>query len=165
MEHAIQALLAQTRERAMDGYGHATCFRIVPPLRWFEKGCRLVPMALLAGLLAATAAGDALSAIACKPLLSIGKVRDLRAPPVPQPWTWTATIVADTSYCATTSGKFEIDFIRIKEYAPDVQFTEPYQWVPGRFQVNVELAADEAVLKYRIGFIAPCVCRALPFEK
>jgi hypothetical protein len=165
MEHAIQALLAQTRERAMDGNMHATSFRSVPPLRRFEQGRRLVRMALLAGLFAATGAGDALSAIACKPLLSIRKVREIRAPAVPQPWTWTATVTADTSYCATTSGNFEIDFIRIKEYAPDVQFTEPYKWSSGRFQVNVELAADEAILKYRIGFVAPCVCRALPFEK
>lgn len=149
----------------MDGFMVETRVRNVPPLRRFEKGCRLVRMALLAGLFAATAADDALSAIACKPVLTIRKVRETRGPTVPQPWTWTATIVADTGYCATTSGNFEIDFIRIKEYAPDAQFTEPYKWSSGRFRVSVGLAADEAILRYRIGFIAPCVCPTLPFEK
>jgi hypothetical protein len=82
----------------------------------------------------------------------------------PKSSTWKATIVADATYCATGSGGFEIDFIRIKEYAPDVQFTEKYRWLPGQFDVTLELTMDEAVLEHRIGFIAPCVCREIPFK-
>jgi hypothetical protein len=151
----------------MDGFLLATCFRIVPPLRRVGSaiGRRLPRKALTTCLFAAMAAGDAQPAITCKPILSIKNVRQLRAPIASQSWTWTAIITADASYCATASGRFEIDFIRIKEHAPDLQFTETYQWFPGRFEVAVELAADEAILKYRIGFIAPCVCRGLPFEK
>jgi len=58
---------------------------------------------------------------------------------------------------------FEIDFIRGKEFGPDVQMTEKFRWTAGRFEVSVEFWADEAVLDYRIGFIAPCVCRDMPF--
>ena len=72
---------------------------------------------------------------------------------------WTASIAVDRSYCAAASGAFEIDFIRIKEYAPDMQFTEKFRWAAGQFDVSIELAADESVLDYRVGFIAPCVCR------
>jgi hypothetical protein len=65
----------------------------------------------------------------------------------------------------TRSGQFEIDVIRIKEYSPDVQFTEKYRWNSGQFDVSIELAADEAIEDYRIGFIAPCVCREIPYDK
>ena len=68
------------------------------------------------------------------------------------------------AYCATKSGNFEIDFIRIKEYSLDVQFTEKVRWSSGQFDVSVELAADESIHDYRIGFIAPCVCREIPYD-
>ena len=67
---------------------------------------------------------SSMSQVACKPLLSIKSVREVRSPsPQPLPWRWNATIVADTGFCATRSGNFEVDFVRIKEYSPDIQFT------------------------------------------
>ena len=120
---------------------------------------------LVACAFVAACATNALAAITCKPLLSIKNVRELRTAERPvQPWTWKATIVADASYCATRSGNFEIDVIRIKEYSPDMQFTEKYRWNAGQFDVSIELAADEAIEDYRIGFIAPCVCREIPYD-
>jgi hypothetical protein len=108
---------------------------------------------------------NASAAITCKPILSLKNVRELRTAERPvQPWTWKATVVVDASYCATKSGDFEIDFIRIKEYSPDVQFTEKYRWRSGQIDVSMGLAADESILEYRIGFIAPCVCREIPFD-
>jgi hypothetical protein len=115
--------------------------------------------------LVAACAADALAAVTCKPILSIRNVRELRTAERPvQPWTWKATIVADASYCATKSGNFEIDFIQITEYSPDMQFTEKYRWSSGQIDVSMELAADESILDYRIGFIAPCVCRDIPYN-
>jgi hypothetical protein len=40
-----------------------------------------------------------------------------------------------------------------------MQFTKPFTWKAGQFEVTVDFWGDEAVLDYRIGFIAPCVCR------
>jgi len=121
---------------------------------------------LLACVLVAASATSSLSEITCKPLLLVKTIREMRAPTTPaQPWTWKATITADASYCATRGGNFEIDFMRIKEYAPDVQFTEKYRWSQGEFDVSMELTADEAIHNYRIGFIAPCVCRGIPYKK
>ena len=120
-------------------------------------------ISLLACLFTLPAA--ALAAVTCKPILSVRNVRELRTAERPvEPWTWKATIVADASYCATKSGSFEIDFIRIKEYAPDTQFTEKLRWSSGQFDVSMELTADESIQDYRIGFIAPCVCRAIPYD-
>ena len=131
--------------------------------------CMLRRLALTLPLVcsfAGPAATGALAAITCKPLLTIKNVRELRTANIPtQPWIWKATIVADNAYCATAAGGFEIDFIRIKEYSPDVQFTERYRWTAGQFDIAMELAGDESIHDYRIGFIAPCVCQALPFEK
>src|SRR5262249_20055069 len=116
---------------------------------------------LLASLLICSATTGSLCAIACKPMLVLRNVREIRTSATPQSWIWTATVVVDRTYCATSTGAFEIDFIRIKEYSPDMQFTEKFRWASGQFDVSIELAADESILDYRLGFIAPCVCREL----
>ena len=124
---------------------------------------RLALAAVLSGAFAALAT-SALSNVICKPMLSIKYVREIRAPQASiRPWTWSATITADARFCATAAGNFEIDFVRIKEYSPDMQVTEKYKWAPGQFDVSFELAGDESIDDYRIGFIAPCVCRELPW--
>jgi len=99
----------------------------------------------------------------CKPILSILDTRELRVSPI-QPYTWKATMFADVRHCATNSGVFEIDFVRSKELAPDLQMTEAFRWQAGQFTVELEFWGDEWVLEHRIGFIAPCVCREPPFE-
>jgi len=127
---------------------------------------RLALALLLACPFAGPAVTSALAAITCKPILSIRNVREIRAAEMSiKPWIWKATIVVDNAFCATAAGAFEIDFVRIKEYSADVQFTERYKWTAGQFDIAMELTADEAIQDYRIGFIGPCVCRALPFEK
>jgi hypothetical protein len=105
------------------------------------------------------------AAVSCKPLLTVTNVREVRPTGAPvQPWVWKATIVADSAHCATTQGAFEIDFIRTKEDAPDLQFTEKLRWVSGEFDVAIELSIDESIHDYRIGFVAPCICREPPYE-
>jgi hypothetical protein len=105
---------------------------------------------------------SAWSQVACKPLLSIKTVHEARASYAPaSPWRWTASVVADARHCATRSGAFEIDFVRIKENSPDLQFTEKFRWQHDEFSISMELTADEAVPEFRIGFIAPCVCRPI----
>ena len=116
-------------------------------------------LACSVSLLGAAHAGPAIS---CKPILSILESRAVRTSEI-LPYRWKATVFADNRHCASRSGVFEIDFIRGKEFGPDVQMTEKFRWTAGRFEVSVEFWADEAVLDYRIGFIAPCVCRDMPF--
>jgi hypothetical protein len=108
-------------------------------------------------------ATQAAPVLACKPLLSTRDVTIDRESPM-LPYEWKLALFADASHCATRSGLFEIDFIRIQEYSLDLQFTERFQWREGQFEVSLELSADEAVLDYRIGFVAPCVCRDIPFD-
>jgi hypothetical protein len=110
-----------------------------------------------------TTAAHVLADIACKPMLSFRSVREVRQPTPPLvAWKWQATIVADARFCATRSGPFEIDFIRIQEYSTDLQFIERLSWSAGQFDVSFELGPAESILEYRIGFIAPCVCREWP---
>lgn len=102
------------------------------------------------------------SQVACKPLLSVKPASEARTPsPSGLSWTWKATIAADAGYCATRLGTFEIDFIRSKENAPDLQFTQRFPWSPNQFDVSMELMPDEAIHEFRIGFVAPCPCREL----
>jgi hypothetical protein len=95
--------------------------------------------------------------ISCKPLLKIDEVRFSEVQSLQR--IWTAVLLVDTYNCATFHGRFDIDFIRLKETAGDMQFTKQLTWTPGRIEVSVDFWADEAVFDYRIGFVAPCVCR------
>ena len=124
---------------------------------------QLVLVPAITASIVSTTAERVCAEVACKPVLSFRNVREVRRPIPPMvPWTWQATIVADARFCATRSGAFEIDFVRIKEYSPDLQFTERFRWDARQFDVSLELAYDESILEYRIGFIAPCVCREFP---
>lgn len=106
-------------------------------------------------------AAQAAPVVACKPLLSTGDVTIRRESPVLS-FEWKLVVFADPSHCTTRSGVFEIDFIGIQEYSPvELQFTERFQWREGEFEVFLELSADEAVIEYRVGFVASCVCRDL----
>jgi hypothetical protein len=104
---------------------------------------------------------SAFAQVACKPLLSVKSIQETRNYTPTLAWRWHATLVADANHCATRSGNFEFDFVRLKENSPDLQFTEKFRWVEGQFVVSMELTSDEAVSDFRIGFIAPCVCRAI----
>jgi hypothetical protein len=100
------------------------------------------------------------SQVACKPLLSVKSAHQVRPSSTRAvPWRWHATIFANAGYCATYSGHFEVDFVRLKENSPDVQFTERFRWSSNQFVVSMELAADEAIREFRIGFVPPCVCQ------
>jgi hypothetical protein len=115
--------------------------------------------ALLAGLIGICGAGQALGQSACKPVLTVKEVRFSEVRRLQR--TWTARLDVDASRCATRSGRFDIDFIRLKETAPDLPFTEHFTWRPGEIEVSVNFWADEAVLEYSIGDIAPCPCPRL----
>jgi hypothetical protein len=95
--------------------------------------------------------------VACKPIITVKSIRVSAVQEMQR--TWTAVLVVDGQHCATSSGRFEVDFIRLKENGPDLQFTLPFTWRPGEIAVSVDLWWDETVHEYRIGFIAPCVCR------
>ena len=160
----VQAMRSEKRDHAALWQSRAVAASIAPRsmgagiaaagIRTRTSICLLILLFLLPG------ATSAFSQVACKPLLSTKAAREVRASsPQALTWKWQATIVADTSFCATRSGNFEMDFVRIKEYSPDLQFTQTFRWSQKQFDVSMELSVDEAILQFRIGFIAPCVCR------
>ena len=106
-------------------------------------------------------ASSSLAQVACKPFLFINSVREDRAYTPSLQWKWKATIRTDNSHCATRSGNFEVDFVRLKENSPDLQFTQRFRWNEGQFDIAMDLTADEAILEFRVGFIAPCPCREI----
>jgi hypothetical protein len=73
--------------------------------------------------------------------------------------TWRVTFAVDASPCVTSSGSFSILFVVWKENAPDTQYVETFQWIPGVNVISKEFWADEAVGDYRVSEIAPCSCR------
>jgi len=112
-----------------------------------------------AAIIAGLAATQSLAAPLCTPDLAItgGHLSDVRA----SQRVWTARVAVDASPCATTSGRFFIRFVRLKEIGPDLPFSEAFTWRPGVIDVSTVFAADEAVLAYSIGYVRPCACREI----
>ena len=115
------------------------------------------PFILLAASLALSSAPQVAVAQFCKPLLSLRDVRISEAREMHR--TWTGVVMADASPCSTTSGQFDIEFTRLKEIAPDLQFTERFTWISGQSELSVDFWWDEWLENSRIISIAPCPCR------
>ena len=92
----------------------------------------------------------------CKPALAIKETRFSEARN--QQRIWTGILAVDASRCATTSGPFEIKFVRLMENGPDLLFTEKFTWRPGDVEVSLDFWWGESVQDYWIGDVAPCGC-------
>ena len=101
----------------------------------------------------------ALGAPVCKPVIGFKEVRFSPTDREMMERPWSATLSVDASRCATTSGHFQILFLRAKENAPEDEFVEPFTWEPGSMEVSVSFWADEAVEGYWLHSIAACPCR------
>ena len=115
------------------------------------------PSILLAASLVTFGAMQAAAGELCKPALSL---RDVRiSEPRNSQRTWSGVLVADASPCSTTSGQFDVQFTRLKETAPDLQFMERFTWISGQSEVSLDFWWDEWLEDHRIVSIAPCPCR------
>lgn len=112
---------------------------------------------LLAAGLVLLSATQPVAGNLCKPILSLRDVRLSEAHEMHR--TWTGVVVADASPCSTTSGQFDVQFTRLKEVAPDLQFIERFTWVSGRSELSLDFWWDEWLEDHRIMSIAPCPCR------
>ena len=112
---------------------------------------------LAAGLsFAACVPAQTLADPICKPKLTVKEVRFSDAKDRLR--TWMARVAVDARHCAETSGMFEIRFVRLKEFGPDLLFTEEFTWSADMVEVSLDFWWDEAVGDYRIGEVTPCRC-------
>jgi hypothetical protein len=96
----------------------------------------------------------------CKPNLSVNDVQFSPINPETFGRNWTAVVAIDASRCkGNFRGTFEIVFTRLSETAPDMEFRERFMWMPPSVNVNVEFGRDEAVERYWIDNVSPCICR------
>jgi hypothetical protein len=98
----------------------------------------------------------------CKPRLAFKQVRF--SEPQNLQRRWTAVLDVDASACAATSGRFEINFLREKEDAPELEFSAPFTWQTGevrsgQIEVSIDFWIDEAAHAYAVGYVTPCGCR------
>jgi hypothetical protein len=112
---------------------------------------------LLAGSAVLLSAAPSTAQQLCKPGLTLTETRISEARDLQR--TWSAVLAADASRCASTSGQFEIEFTRLKESAPDLQFIERFKWASGKTKISLDIWWDEWVQNYRLGRIASCPCR------
>jgi hypothetical protein len=109
---------------------------------------------LAASVFVAAAAGAAKTT--CKPVLtfketSFSEVQN-------QQRTWSAALSVDASQCAAVTGPFEVTFVRLKEFGPNLLFDEQFAWRPGLIHVSLAFWLDEAVSDYWLGNIPACAC-------
>jgi len=95
----------------------------------------------------------------CRPALAFKEVRFSEMQPPTLERKWTAVLSVDASRCATTSGRFEIVFSRLKENGIEIEFQEQFMWRPDSVEVSVDFWADEAVERYWLDNVAACPCR------
>lgn len=96
----------------------------------------------------------------CKPALAVNDAQFSPINPATLARNWTAVVSVDASACkANLRGTFEIVFTRLSEAAPDMEFREQFIWLPPSVNVSVEFGRDEAVERYWIDKVSPCICR------
>ena len=118
-----------------------------------------IALGVLAGCIGLAGIPPAVSGPGCKPVLAFREVQFSKIQPETMERRWTALVSVDASSCATTSGRFDILFSRLKENAPDMDFVERFTWKPGLTEVAVDFWADEAVDGYGLSHVAACPCR------
>jgi hypothetical protein len=112
---------------------------------------------LLAGTAALFSATQTNGETLCRPTLTFEQARLAETRGLQR--RWSAVVTVDASECATTSGRFFVNVVRLKEMTPDLLFSEEFTWNRGRIEISVELWLDEAVLNYWIGYVPMCPCR------
>jgi hypothetical protein len=117
---------------------------------------RLCRLAALAGAFMLWFPTQSTADLVCKPILTFKEASF--SPAQEQQRKWTATLHVDASRCATTSGYFDVKFVRQKEFGPDLLFTQRFIWTPGLLKVSLEFWWDEAVQDFWIGNTRPCPC-------
>ena len=113
-------------------------------------------IAALAGILILSGTAYSRGAPLCRPNLDL---KEYQFAQTPTQRVWTARFIVDASPCTTASGPFNVEFMRIKENAPDLRFAQQFTWRPGQVEASTGFAADEYVLDFAIGDVAPCPCR------
>jgi hypothetical protein len=116
----------------------------------------MLRLRLLAGAFVLWFPTQSAADLACIPILTFRE--SSFSPAQDQQRTWTATLHVDASRCATTSGNFDVKFVRQKEFGPDLRFTQRFIWTPGVSKVSLDFWWDEAVLDYWVGEVLPCGC-------
>ncbi len=119
------------------------------------------PFILLATSIALLNTSPSLARPICKPHVAVKDVRISELRNLER--TWTAAVSVDAARCTDFSGRFDIHFVREKENAPEIEFSETFTWHAGELGIgqidaSIDVWVDEVVHDYRV-YAAPCTCR------
>lgn len=96
----------------------------------------------------------------CRPMIRLGNAHISAIDAATMRRTWRATASIDASACKPrTGGRFDIDFVQLKENGPDLVSNRSFAWRTTPIEVAIDVAADEAIGKFWVGFVGPCACR------
>jgi hypothetical protein len=121
--------------------------------------CRTLVSALLASTLVFAGVAQASSPAVCRPKLAVTGIQFSGMTPPTMERRWTAIVTVDASRCAAkASGYFDLGITRQKESGYELDFREQFVWLAPSVRIGVDFSADEAVERYWIENVTPCVC-------
>jgi hypothetical protein len=121
--------------------------------------CRNLTSYLIAGALVLSIVAQAAGEAVCRPKLAVTRVQfsEMVLPALER--RWTATVMVDTSRCApNASGYFDLGITRLKESGYELDFREQFIWLAPSVKIGVDFWADEAVERFWVENVTPCVC-------
>src|SRR6266852_4536283 len=107
------------------GHFHLEC--CCNPVSGSQRMDRSYVIGLLAGGIALMSVTQAIGQQTCRPALAVKQTRFPEMKPPTLERKWTAVLSVDASRCATTSGRFEIVFSRLKEIGTEIEFREQFR--------------------------------------
>jgi hypothetical protein len=93
----------------------------------------------------------------CRPRLELNPNRSISGV-FPQERIWKAELTGDASHCKEESGLFQLQIMRLKDNAPDLDFLVTEQWRAGGFEIMLTSAPDEQIGLAQIMWISRCSC-------
>jgi hypothetical protein len=113
----------------------------------------------VASALELTSLGPVSGQPVCRPQLSVTDVQFSEMIPPTLERKWSATVMVDASRCASNaSGHFDLGISRLKETGYEIVFRKQFIWIAPSVKIGVDFWADEAVERYWIENVTPCVC-------
>jgi hypothetical protein len=113
----------------------------------------------VASALGLTSIGPVSGQPACRPQLTVTDVQFSEMIPPTLERKWSATVMVDASRCAANaSGHFDLGISRLKETGHEIVFSKQFIWITPSVKIGVDFWADEAVERYWIENVTPCIC-------
>jgi hypothetical protein len=101
--------------------------------------------------------GSASAENICRPYLELSPFRAASGV-FPRERTWKAELTGYPLECREETGLVQLEITRLRDNAPDLSFLVTEVWRTGQSEIELTMAADEAIGEAEIMWISRCSC-------